>query len=431
MTPELWSMDRLDTLKDLTILGLNPAVHDFAYYDLWSRPVGLLNVLGYLKAKGNRIHFLDCLQQGRTRPLTYGRWKIKREELNKPCIFSVVTRKYYRFGLNPDEITEQLQQMPRPDMILVTSIMTYWYPGVFEIIALARKVFPGVPIVLGGIYATLCPEHASKSGADFVLTGSLPRTQTQLPLPLELYPDPTCALLLTARGCPHRCHYCASAQLNPVFQPRPLPDILQDLEHQMACGEIKDLTFYDDALLWKPQARFYPLTEYLRRHHPELRLHTPNGLSVSALDERCCTTLFNCGFKTIRLSLEGIDPATEAYSKNKAGRKLYEKAVGLLLVAGYNPEAIETYLLVGLPHQSQKAVVSNIEYVKSLGARPKLAEFSPIPGTRLFEEARKKHPILALEPLWHNNSVYLTHLDRTMHPEELQNLKNMTRQARA
>jgi radical SAM superfamily enzyme YgiQ (UPF0313 family) len=50
--------------------------------------------------------------------------------------------------------------------------MTYWYPGVFKIIEITREFFDKVPIILGGIYATLCYEHAQKySGVDIVFNG--------------------------------------------------------------------------------------------------------------------------------------------------------------------------------------------------------------------------------------------------------------------
>jgi radical SAM superfamily enzyme YgiQ (UPF0313 family) len=63
--------------------------------------------------------------------------------------------------------------LTKPDMILVSSVMTYWYPGVQEAIQSLKDVFPGVPIVLGGVYATLCAEHTSKSsGTDLVVPGS-------------------------------------------------------------------------------------------------------------------------------------------------------------------------------------------------------------------------------------------------------------------
>ena len=51
-------------------------------------------------------------------------------------------------------------------------MMTYWYPGVFEVIKRVKAHYPGVPIVLGGVYATICHEHALRfSGADYIVRG--------------------------------------------------------------------------------------------------------------------------------------------------------------------------------------------------------------------------------------------------------------------
>ena len=54
---------------------------------------------------------------------------------------------------------------------MITSMMTYWYPAVFDTVGLVQRTFPGIPVVLGGNYVTLYPHHATRSGADFVLAG--------------------------------------------------------------------------------------------------------------------------------------------------------------------------------------------------------------------------------------------------------------------
>ena len=67
---------------------------------------------------------------------------------------------------------EELSKINKPDIILVTSMLTYWYPGVFRAIWLIKEKFNDVPVVLGGIYATLCFEHAKKfSSADYIVKG--------------------------------------------------------------------------------------------------------------------------------------------------------------------------------------------------------------------------------------------------------------------
>ena len=69
-------------------------------------------------------------------------------------------------------LREDLSGIETPDIILVTSAMTYWYTGVQETIGMVREIFPKTPVVLGGVYATLCPDHARQHcGADEVLTG--------------------------------------------------------------------------------------------------------------------------------------------------------------------------------------------------------------------------------------------------------------------
>lgn len=414
-----------EKIRESKILAVNPPVYDFAWFDLWARPVGLLNFLAYLRSRGNRVELIDCLYEGRLRPLSHGRWKVRREERDRPLPLREAPRRYYRFGLSEADFQERLRNIEPPDVIVLTSIMTYWYPGVAESIGHLRAAFPGRPIILGGIYATLCPGHASSLGADQVLPAfAAPRGPA---LPLDLYQSPGYAVISTSYGCPRRCHYCASAQIHPSFSPRPLAEIINDLEKQLALGPIADLAFYDDALLWDMDNVFYPLCDYLSARHAGLKLHSPNGLAVDKLDDKCCLALKRAGFKTLRLSFEGRDGHTRAASNQKASEELYLRTVESLLAAGFTSDDLETYLLVGLPGQSSYDVEDSIEFVKKAGARPKLCEYSPIPGTRLFQREAEARPLLAQEPLWHNNSVYITYLSGRIEADELQRLKNISR----
>ncbi len=417
----------LGRLSGQTILGVNPPVLDFAWFDLWAKPAGLLNILGFLRERGNRVHLLDCLYEARTKPRSHGRWHVRREEIPRPAVYADIPRRFYSVGLGREGLRARLADRPPPDLILVTSIMTYWYLGVFDTIALLKERFPQTPVVLGGLYAALCPEHAATAGADYVATQAPLFPARPAVTPLDLYDRPDYGLVTTSHGCPNRCGYCASPLLTPRFQPRPLTEIFTDLDHQCSLGSVRDLAFYDDALLWDAENRLYPLCEHIRQKYPDLRLHTPNGLSVAQIDERCADTLRQAGFKTLRLSLEGIDPHTSAAGGHKAGQERYERAVANLRGAGYAGDDLETYLLVGLPGQRPDDVERAVAYVKSVGARPKLCEFSPIPGTRLFSEALKTTPLIATEPLWHNNTVYAAHLSGRLSPAELQRLKDLGR----
>ena len=51
---------------------INPWIYDFAAYDLWSKPLGLLYIAGFLRKQGFRIHFIDCLDAFEKDPDTKG-----------------------------------------------------------------------------------------------------------------------------------------------------------------------------------------------------------------------------------------------------------------------------------------------------------------------------------------------------------------------
>ena len=58
------------------IVGINPPLYDFAWFDLWAKPVGLLGLLGRLRDEGDEVSLIDCLYEGRTERTGFGRWKV-------------------------------------------------------------------------------------------------------------------------------------------------------------------------------------------------------------------------------------------------------------------------------------------------------------------------------------------------------------------
>ena len=106
------------------ILGINPPVEDFAFFDLWSKPAGLLYLLEKMRANGNEVSLIDCIHEAAVGKISFGREKIGRVEIEKPPVYSGIKRKYYRFGLSEECVKERLADIPRPDVIFLTSMTT-------------------------------------------------------------------------------------------------------------------------------------------------------------------------------------------------------------------------------------------------------------------------------------------------------------------
>jgi hypothetical protein len=88
---------------------------------------------------------------------------------------------------------------------------------------------------------------------------------------------------------------------------------------------------------------------------------------------------------------------------------------------------METYILAGVPGQSVESVERSIRFVLEHGGNPRIAEFSPVPGTPSFEEAAATLPALRDEPLLSNKTAYSAYLAGAMSPRELQALKDMAK----
>ena len=441
-------------------LLINPWIYDFAAFDLWLKPLGLLYVAGYLRQYGYTLNLIDCLDrrnpqlldlQGQTTPRMkiYGTGKYFRRAIKKPEVLRDIPYPYRRYGIPEEIFCDMLANTPPPDVILVTSMMSYWYPAVFRAIELAKKQFPRVPIVLGGVYASLCPEHASvHSGADYIMPGlaterllilldrliGLSRQGPYSPLDLcrirpayDLYEHLDYVGILTSVGCPFRCTYCASQLLCPDFIQQDPDAIFREIAELSRLRNIRNFAFYDDALLMNFHKHLHPLLELLIQHKLNCNFHTPNGLHARYIDNESARLLFRAGFKTLRLSLETVNSNRQKQTGGKVTNDEFQQAVKALKQAGFHGDQIGVYLFVGLPGQTLEETEASIHYVHQQGLLVNLCEFSPIPGTREWE-------VLVLssivgpddDPLLHNNSIFL-YLKQRYRFEQIQALKNLVR----
>ena len=413
------------------LLLINPWIYDFAAYDFFARPLGLLYLAGWLRAQGYAVHFLDCLGPPHARTGPFGTGRYPKEIIPPPPALNGITRRYGRYGISEAAFRERLARVPTPAAILVTSLMTYWYPGVVAAIQLARERFPGVPVILGGIYATLCQEHAQKHrGAERVVAGPgeaailgiLEETSgfsppgpicpdredlDSRPYPaLDLLDHPSFIPILTSRGCPLDCTYCASRQLQPTYRRRRPQAVATELIYWQDRWGLVDAAFYDDALLVGASDHLLVLLEELAGRNRTFRFHTPNGLHAHLITREVARWLKQANFATLRLGVE-----TTALGEARLDAKLQagelEAALAHLKEAGFAPAEIGVYLLIGLPDQEEAEVEASIRRVKELGATPILAQYSPIPGTALWPRALATSRFdLTADPLFHNNSLF-------------------------
>jgi hypothetical protein len=417
------------------ILLINPWIHDFAAYDFWAKPIGLLSLASILRCHGFNISYIDCLdrfhpQATPTDPYArFGKGPYLKTRIPKHPGLADIPRHFSRYGIRKAWLKEDLLAIEPPDLVLMTSMMTYWYPGVQETIAVVREIFPEVTIVLGGIYATLCREHArSHSGADRIETGAgeeyiLERVGEHTgylvslkcnPSDLDTYPYPAFDLqrkisyvpLLTSKGCPFTCQYCASHFLNPKRMMRSPESVIDEVKYWYEKYKVEDFIFYDDALLVDAEAHAIPIFEGIINSGLSIRFHTPNAVHIRGISKQTAQLMFRTGFKTLRLGLETAAFDARQELDKKVTAEEFKQAVRWLRDAGFDRNMIGAYLLAGLPGQNMASIESSINVVRQNNVTPVLAYYTPIPHTVLWPSAvASSRYDLESDPVFTNNAI--------------------------
>lgn len=422
----------------LRILLINPWIYDFAAANVWSAPLGLLRVAESLSLYDVQFACIDCMES--LRPGQYGKGKYRREIVERPDCLKNIPRRFGRYGISIDAFMDTLKQSAPFDLVLITSLMSWWYPGVQKAIACIREVSGNVPVILGGIYATLWHGHAvESSGADLIFRGQVGR---DLVFGIETFGfrlkrvrddevpyyrltdagNHAFAPLLTGRGCPFACDYCGSGLLQKGFSRRTPEGVLDEISELYHSG-VRDFAFYDDALLVDAASHIKVILREIVKRRMEIRFHCPNGLHARFIDDELALLLKEAGFMTLRLGLETVNQERQERTGGKVTSGDLGRAVGILKKYGFTKDTVGVYLMYGLPGQGFDEIREGVAFLKSLGVRICLTEFSPVPGTKCWDELVARGSIQEkIDPLLTNNSVF-SFLFSGYDPDELTALK--------
>jgi len=195
---------------------------------------------------------------------------------------------------------------------------------------------------------------------------------------------------MTSRGCPHRCGYCYSRQVNcEGWRGDPADHVLDDLERLTATGERGVLLFDDNFFV--NRKRVAAVARGLIERGLDLQIKADCRADyVARFDTEFLELIKRAGFALLYIGVEsGADRVLESMSKDvtvaqvvEANRKL--AAVGIRphysFMAGVPGETVEDMratvrLMMRLKHEHPGAYLSPIK------------AFVPYPGTPMLEAA--------------------------------------------
>ena len=234
------------------------------------------------------------------------------------------------------------------------------------------------------------------------------------------------AVLRLNEGCPFHCDYCASHLISPRFCSGKVDQAVDMVHALYKRWGTRNFAFYDDALLVNKQEVLVPFLEDIIRLGLPLRFYNPNALHIRYLDEDILKLMMRAGFQEIRMGFESSDDSFHEKKDGKVTMSTFEAAVDAIKHSGFPAGRTAVYILACLPGQHWEEVEQSIRYAARFGLRCRIAQYSPVPGTALWEESLKASPLpLAEEPLYHN-STFLSMEWAGFTRGDLERLKRLT-----
>jgi magnesium-protoporphyrin IX monomethyl ester (oxidative) cyclase len=326
--------------------------------------------------------------------------------------------------------------------ILGLTAVTPTYPNAVEVAKAAKSRFPNLPILLGGIHATVEPIACAREEAfDFVVVGEAEITAVELVdaimagaadfsgikglvyrdtdgrvvssgaralVPdLDDYPYPAVHLIgdmakyapahatvlpavpiMVSRGCPGACTYC---QTKNIFGRRTRfrspANVVGEIRALVQRFGVKEIHFLDDVIT--ANKKFVrELCDLLKREPYKLHLEVANGLRADMVSEEILTALKEVGLRNVGFGIESGNDRVLKLVKKGITKEQVRRAVRIAKGIG-----LETwgFFIFGLPGDTEASIRETIDFAIELD--PKYAKFvflKPFPGSEVYYQLEEK-----------------------------------------
>lgn len=367
-----------------------------------SEPLSLLYIATFLNQSGHHAEVVDCESEG-----------ISLEEL-EPRI---------RFG-NYDAVG--------------VAMLTAMYSQSVAVCNLVKKVDPAIKVIVGGSHANLRPKETAEKeeSIDVVAVGEAEQTFLELlevfqgkkelknvlgvayrengvvvqtadrakVNDLDFFPIPDRSLIkmhlyrpsvsyyrrlpaftmITTRGCPYRCTFCATAKTG--YRVHSIPRVIEEMRVLIEDFGAKEILIRDDTFTLQKE-RTMKLCEAIIAAGFHTKITWDCITRANLVDRELLQKMKEAGCWGMHFGVEGGTQKLIDSVKKDTTLEIIKNAFTLCREIG-----IETrgYFMVGMPGSTPEDDLATIEYAKDID--PDWAQFTiatPYPGTELFNEAEQ------------------------------------------
>ena len=183
--------------------------------------------------------------------------------------------------------------------------------------------------------------------------------------------------LMTSRGCPFACSFCANMQQKTRF--RSADNVVEEIELMMDKYNCRHFRFLDDNAIIDKK-RFQVLAPKL--HDLDIRFR--GSISSVLVNPEYCELLYYAGCREVGIGFEAADDDILKLM-NKAGKattNMHAEAIRMIQKSGMKAKI---YIISGLPGETEETIEATKRFVKELKPDKWIVTlFTPYPGTPIF-----------------------------------------------
>lgn len=192
------------------------------------------------------------------------------------------------------------------------------------------------------------------------------------------------APIMTTRGCPFSCTFCAGNIVAGKKIRKHSPDfIIKQIKYLYDRHKIREFHIIDDNFTFDTiYAKDF--LKKLINLNLDISWATPNGIRVDSIDEELIKLMKESGLYLISLGIEsGSDRILKLMKKNITVKKIRE-TVSLIHKFGID---IAGFFIIGFPGETKEDIMRTIDFSLDLGLiRANYFTFLPFPGTESYNE---------------------------------------------
>lgn len=347
----------------------------------------------------------------------------------------------WRLGLTPDEIIDRIPKDTK--VIGLTSMWSYSWPIVRELIHKVRAAFPDLPIVCGGEHFTAVPELSMEQAPiDYLVIGEGEDTAVGLFRALELgldhtvipgiayrnaegefqknerrdriknvdeIPWPAWELfdieaystnrlvsgiyygktvpILATRGCPYQCTYCSSPNMwTTRWYARSPKDVLDEIESYYNDLGARNFPFQDLTAILK-RDWVVEFCKEVEERGLKITWQLPAGTRSEIIDEEVAALLVRSGCRSLNFAPESGSERTRKHMKKMLTDKKLFRAVRASVKAGLN---VGAFFVLAYPTDEAVDMKASVKLAGRLGRAGiddvSAGFFFPLPNTEITRQ---------------------------------------------